>query len=106
MRGGNHFAFSAPIARQGDRGSGNSQAQGHFMLPIRGGNQQTRNQRSEPDWKGWADWIGLSRGMTTEQAWNWLLEEITRIATEKDINSTEAGWLLDRQLKKRRKAAA
>ncbi len=105
-RGSKNRAADTPFARQGDRGGGNSRSQGHLMLPLKGGNQQTTKHRSEPDWNGWAAWIGVSRGLTTEQAWKWLLEEIDRIAEEKNISSIEAGVILDRELKKRRKATA
>ena len=93
-------------ARQGDRGGGNSRAQGHFMLPPKGGYQKPTAQRRAPDWKGWAAWIERANGLTSEQAWNWLSAEIDRIAAERGVGITEAGAILDRELKRRRKVAA
>ena len=93
-------------ARQSNQGSGKSQAQGHFMLPIKGGNQPRRNQASAPDWNGWARWFQTDQGMTKEAAWAWLMATLKRIEDERGVDSTEAGAILDRELKRRRKATA
>ncbi len=94
------------FARQGDRGGGNSRAQGHMMLSIQGGYQKPERQRIEPDWNGWAGWLQTDQGMTKNDAWSWLMATLKRIETERRVDSTEAGVILDRELKRRRKAAA
>ena len=76
------------------------------MLPFQGGNQQPKTRCCEPDWKGWAKWIERAQGLTAEQAWLWLTEQIDRIAAERSVGGIEAGAILDRQLKRQRKAAA
>ena len=76
------------------------------MLPPKGRYQKPTTQRREPDWKGWAAWIESANGLTSEQAWSWLSDEIDRIAGERDVGVTEAGAVLDRELKRRRKVAA
>ena len=93
-------------ARQGDRGGGKSRAQGHFMLPIEGANQPQRNQPRAPDWNGWAAWLQRDQGMAKDAAWSWLMATLERIERERGVDSTEAGAILDRQLKRQRKAAA
>ena len=77
-----------------------------MMLPIQGGYQKPTTKQREPDWKGWAAWIERVDNLTSEQAWTWLLGEIDRIAAERGVDSTNAGAILDRELKKRRKVAA
>ena len=94
------------FARQGDRGGGRSRTQGHMMLPIQGGNQKPKNQQREPDWKGWADWLQTDQGMTKDTAWSWLMAKLERIETERGVDSTKAGVILDSELKRRRKVAA
>ena len=94
------------MARQRDKGSGNTQAQGHLLLPLEGGNQQPDNRPHKPDWNGWAAWLQSDQGMTKERAWKWLMITIERIETERGVNGTEAGAILDRELKRRRKSAA
>lgn len=106
LEGGDARAANQKEARQRDRGCGNSRAQGHMMLPIQGGNQQPKNQRIEPDWKGWAVWLQTDQGMTKDAAWSWLMATLERIEIERRVDSTEAGVILDRELKRRRKAAA
>ncbi|MCH8996691.1 MAG: helix-turn-helix domain-containing protein [Proteobacteria bacterium] len=93
-------------ARQGDPGGGAGGSQDHFMLPIQGGNQPPRKQASAPDWNGWAGWLQTNQGMTKDAAWSWLMATLERIETERGVESTEAGAILDRELKRRRKAAA
>ncbi len=93
-------------ARQRDRGGGNSRAQGHFMMPIQGGNHPLKKRASAPDWSGWAGWLQTDQGMTKAAAWAWLMATLKRIETERGVDSTEAGAILDRELKRRRKAAA
>ena len=93
-------------ARQGDRGGGNSRAQGHFVLPIEGANQPQRNQPRAPDWNGWAGWLQTDQGMAKDAAWSWLMATLERIERERGVDSTEAGAILDRELKRQRKAAA
>lgn len=93
-------------ARQGDRGGGNSRAQGHLLLPIKGGNQTPRKQAGAPDWNGWAAWMQTDQGMTKDAAWRWLMAALERIEAERGVDSAEAGAILDRELKRRRKAAA
>ena len=94
------------FARQGDRGGGSSRAQGHMMLPIQGGNQKPETRSRGPGWHGWAAWLQRDRGMTCQAAWQWLSDEQDRIAAERGVDLTAAGAILDRELKKRRKAAA
>ncbi len=94
------------FARQGDRGGGSGRAQGHMMLPIQGGYQKPTTKQREPDWKGWAAWYMSIYDLTKEQAWLRLSDEIDTVAAERGIGITEAGAILDRQLKKRRKLAA
>ncbi len=77
-----------------------------MLLPIQSGYQKPTTKQREPDWKGWAAWIKLADNLTSEQAWTWLLGEIDRIAAERGVESTKAGAILDRELKKRRKPAA
>ena len=93
-------------ARQGDRRGGGSRAQGHMLLPIAGEYQKPTNQRSEPDWKGWANWLQSAQGINSEQSWEWLSDEMDGIAAARGIDLTEAGAVLDRELKRRRKRAA
>ena len=93
-------------ARQRDRGGGNSRAQGYFMMPIRGGNHPLKKRASAPDWSGWAGWLQTDQGMTKAAAWAWLMATLKRIETERGVDSTEARAILDRELKRRRKAAA
>jgi DNA-binding MarR family transcriptional regulator len=93
-------------ARQADRGGGISRAQGPFMLPINWANQPQRNQPRAPDWNGWAAWLQREQGMTKEEAWAWLMARLERIETERGVDSIEAGEILDRELKRRRKVAA
>jgi len=76
------------------------------MLPIQGGNQPPRKQAGAPDWNGWAGWLQTNQGMTKDAAWSWLMATLERIETERGVDSTEAGAILDRELKRRRKAAA
>jgi len=76
------------------------------MLPIKGANQPQRNQPRAPDWNGWADGLQTDQGMTKDAAWSWLMATLERIETERGVDSTEAGTTLDRELKRRRKAAA
>ncbi len=47
-----------------------------------------------------------NQGMTKDAAWSWLMATLERIETERGVDSTEAGAILDRELKRRRKAAA
>ena len=96
-------------ARQGVRGGGNSGAQEHLKWgphALKGRNQLPRNQPSAPDWNGWAAWLQSDQRMTKEAAWSWLMATLERIETERGVDSTEAGKVLDRELKRRRKAAA
>ncbi len=93
-------------ARQGDREGGNSRAQGHILPPIQGGYQKPTTKQREPDWKGWAAWLQTDQGMTKDAAWSWLMATLERIETERGVCSNEAGAILDRELKRRRKAAA
>jgi len=44
--------------------------------------------------------------MTKDAAWSWLMATLERIETERGVDSTEAGTTLDREFKRRRKAAA
>ncbi len=93
-------------ARQGDRGGGSGRAQGHMLLPLRGGYQKPTTKQREPDWKGWAAWIERVDNLTRERAWTWIAAEIDKIKAAHAIGDAEAGAILDRQLKKRRKLAA
>ncbi len=76
------------------------------MLPIQGGNQKPKNQTREIDWRGWEAWISSVDSKTPQAARDWLMAELDRIAVERGISVTEAMPILDRALKKRRKAAA
>ena len=105
-RGSENRAADSQFARQGDRRGGGSLAQCHFMLPIRGTNQQPKNQPSAPDWLGWAGWLQSHQGMTGEVAWLWIMERLDQIEKERGVGKTEAGGILDRELKRRRKVAA
>ena len=93
-------------ARQGDRGGRASGSQDHFMLPLQGGHQTPREQASEPDWNGWARWLSTQPGHDKYSALIWIGAEIERIVKDEGVDSTEAGATLDRELKRRRKAAA
>ena len=77
-----------------------------MLHPIQGDYQKSTTKQREPDWKGWAAWYMSIYDLTREQAWLRLSDEIDTIAAERGIGITEAGAILDRQLKKRRKLAA
>ncbi len=93
-------------ARQGDRGGGNSGAQGHILLPIQGGNQQPKTGPCQTGLEGWAIWIARTHDLTVTRARLWISDQIDRIAAGRGVDSTEAGVILDRELTRRRKAAA
>lgn len=90
------------IARQWVGGGGNGRAQEHMMLPIQRNTQTLQEKSGEPDWNGWATWLQQYLGMTSEAAWKWLMDKPARIADERGINPTEAGAILDRDLKRQR----
>jgi DNA-binding MarR family transcriptional regulator len=94
------------FARQGDRGDSKGRTQEHMMLPIQLGNQKPETRSGDPDWNGWAAWLQQDCGMTCQVAWQFLIDEQDRIATERCIDKIAAGAILDRELKKRRKASA
>jgi len=77
-----------------------------MMLSIQGGNQKPATKPREPDWDGWAAWLQQYRGMTSRAAWQWLSDEQDRLVDERGIDLTEAGAILDRELKRQRKAVA
>ncbi len=93
-------------AIQGDRGGGKTRSQGYLLLPFQGVNQPPRHQASAPDWNGWAAWLQTNQGMTKEGSWSWIMTTLERIEEERGVSDTEAGAILDRELKRRRKAAA
>lgn len=90
------------IARQWVGGGGNGRVQENMMLPIQRNTLTLQEKSGESDWNGWATWLQQYLGMTSEAAWNWLMDEQTRIADERGINPTEAGAILDRDLKRLR----
>lgn len=77
-----------------------------MMLPIQGKNQKQQTGSPDPDWNGWAAWLERERGMTNLAAWELLMTEPNRIATERGIDLTAAEAIFDQELKRRRKAPA
>ncbi len=94
------------VARQRNRGGGSSRAQGHMMVPIQGGNQKPTTQQREIDWMGWRDWRVSTFGETNEEALNFIGAALDTIKKERGVDIAEAGAILDREFKRRRKTAA
>ena len=95
-------------ARQGDRGGGESEPQGHLKWPphgLKGRNQPPSKRASQPDFTGWANWLSTQPGWTKFEALKWIGEEIDRIAEKRGVDSVKAGAILDRELKRRRQLA-
>jgi DNA-binding MarR family transcriptional regulator len=90
------------IARQWVSGGGNGRVQKHMMLPNQRNTQTLQEKSGELDWNGWATRLQQYLGMTSEAAWLWLMDMLTRIAVEQRIDPTAAGAILDRELRKRR----
>ncbi len=81
-------------------------AQGYILLPIQGGNQQPKTGPCQTSLEGWAIWIARTHDLTVTCARLWISDQIDRIAAGRGVDKTEAGAIFDRELKRRRKAAA
>lgn len=73
---------------------------------LDGLDQQPKTGPCQTGLEGWAIWIARTHGLTVTRARLWISDQIDRIAAGRGVDKTEAGAILDREFKRRRKAAA
>ncbi len=73
---------------------------------LDGLDQEPKTGPCQSGLEGWAIWIARAHDLTVTCARLWISDQIDRIAAGRGIDKTEAGAILDREFKRRRKAAS